>query len=157
LFAHATAAILVAAAPAILFAGAGPAQADDNASGLLDAANASRVNNGCPAWVTSPALQAAAQSHAADILKNGTKDGHTGTDNSTPGTRANANGWSGGSVGEIEINDKGANLPTPQDVIAAWGGDGHSLAFSDCKTTDVGVAFQGDGTNWVAIMTAGAR
>jgi uncharacterized protein YkwD len=150
----AAAAIAAATAPAILLCGAGPAQAGDG--GMLAAGNAERAKNGCPAWVSNPGLQAAAQSHVDDILQNGTKDGHTGSDGSTPQSRAAANGWTGVSIGEIEASGTPAGSGSPGAAITSWNGDGHRLAFSDCTTTDAGAVYQTDGTQWVAVITAGA-
>jgi uncharacterized protein YkwD len=149
----AVAAIAAATAPAILLCGAGPAQADDG--GMLAAGNAERTKNGCPAWVMNAALQAAAVSHADDIMKNGTKDGHTGTDGSTPASRATANGWTGSPAGEIQAGGMGS--ASPDVAITLWNGDGHRLAFSDCTTTDAGAIYTTDGTKWTAVITAAAR
>jgi uncharacterized protein YkwD len=152
------AAVAAAAAPTLLLFAAGPAQADDG--GMLNAANAQRAKDGCPAWASNPALQAAAQSHADDVLKNGTTDGHTGSDGSTPASRATANGWTGSPAGEIEASG-GPGPAKPTDVapaaIAGWMSDGHRLAFSDCKTTDAGSAVATDSTGWVAVITAATR
>jgi len=151
-WAAATAALALVAAPAI-FAGAGLAHADDG--GMLAAANAERAKNGCPAWVMNSGLQAAAQSHSDDILKNGTKDGHTGSDGSTPGSRAAANGWTGKSIGEVQAGGMGSG--SPQVAIGLWQEDGHRNAFSDCTTTDAGAVYATNSTEWNAVITAGAR
>jgi uncharacterized protein YkwD len=147
------AAVVATAALSVLFFAAGPAQADDG--GMLAAANAERTKNGCPAWVMNSALQAAAVSHVDDIMKDGTKDGHTGTDGSTPASRATANGWTGSPAGEIEAG--GGGSASPADAITAWNGDGHALAFSDCKTTDAGAIYTTDGTKWEAVITSATR
>lgn len=153
------AAVAAVMAPVILLPGAIPAHADDD-GGLLDLANAQRAKNGCPAWVRNPALQAAAQSHVDDILKNGTKDGHTGSDGSTPASRAAANGWTGSPAGEIEAS--GSPGPaSAKDAAAAsidgWLQDGHRFAFSDCTTTNAGAAFATNDTGWVTDITSAAR
>ncbi|MDJ0385368.1 CAP domain-containing protein [Streptomyces sp. G-G2] len=148
-----SAVVAAAVALMILFFGAGLARAGDG--GMLDAANAERAKNGCPAWVSNPGLQAAAQSHADDIMQNGTKDGHTGSDGSTPGSRAAANGWTGSSIGEIQAG--GGGSASPQAAIDAWSQDGHRNAFTDCTTTDAGAVYTTDGTKWTAVITAGAR
>jgi uncharacterized protein YkwD len=150
----AVAALAAATAPAILLCGAGPAQAGDG--GMLAAANAEREKNGCPAWVMSPALQAAAQWHVDDMFKNGTGDGHKGSDGSTPGTRATAFGWTGQPPGEVQAGG-GGGTPTPALAIELWNGDGHRNAFSDCTTTDAGAVFQTNGGDWEAVITAAAR
>jgi len=147
------AAVAAAAAPAILLSGAIPAQAADG--GMLAAANAERVKQGCPAWVSNPALQAAAQSHVDDILKNGTKDGHTGSDGSTAASRATANGWTGSPAGEVNVGGMGS--ASPRAAIDLWLTDGHRFAFSDCTTTDAGAVYQTNGVGWNAEITAAAR
>lgn len=136
----------------IVLSGAGLARADDG--GMLGAANAERAKNGCPAWVSNAGLQAAAQSHADDIMQNGTKDGHTGSDGSTPSSRAAANGWTGGTVGEIQAG--GVGSASPQTAIDLWLQDAHRNAFTDCTTTDAGAVYTTDGTKWTAVITAGA-
>ncbi|HET9875972.1 MAG TPA: CAP domain-containing protein [Mycobacterium sp.] len=149
----AAAAVVATVVPVIMLSGAAPAQADDG--GLLAAANAERAKNGCPAWVRNPALQAAAQSHVDDILKNGTKDGHTGSDGSTPASRAAANGWTGSPAGEINVGGMGS--ASPQAAIDLWLTDGHKYAFSDCTTTDAGAVYETNDVGWNANITAAAR
>lgn len=160
------AAVAAVAAPTVLLVGAAPAHADDY--GLLAAANAQRAKDGCPAWASNPTLLAAAQSHAQDSLKllaAGTYPQHTGSDGSTPASRATANGWTGSQAGEIQTGGTGG--PGSTDVatwtaglapfaIGDWTkpGDGHGLAFSDCTTTDAGAAIATDSSGWFAVITA---
>jgi uncharacterized protein YkwD len=150
-WAAATAVLPFVAVPA-MFASTGLAHAGDG--GMLAAANAERAKNGCPAWVMNPGLQAAAQSHADDVISTGT--GHTGSDGSTPDSRAAANGWTGASIGEIQVGGMGGGA-TPQTAISEWMKDGHKLAFSDCTTTDAGAVFQTNDVGWTAVIDAGAR
>lgn len=156
LVAWAVGAVMAAAAPTLLLFGAGPAQADDY--GLLNAFNNGREEDGCGPVEANPALMAAAQQHADDIMKNGTKDGHTGSDGSNAASRATANGWTGSPPGEIQAGGMGEPA-SGQDVVStaidSWkGSSGHSLAFSDCQNTDGGAAIAYNSTGWTAVITA---
>ena len=73
---------------------------DEVAGQVLARINQARAENGLPALARNPQLDAAAQAHANDLLKNGVSLGHRGSDGSNIRQRIARAGYGGSTVGE---------------------------------------------------------
>jgi len=112
-----------------------------NTSAVVDAVNAYRADNGLPALTVKPALTAAAQAHSNDMACNSLFV-HSGSDGSTPQSRATAAGYSGA----VTENVYGRNPPpSGQEVVAWWATDQtdprHGQNLLTTKYTEVGVGY----------------
>ncbi|MBE7534540.1 MAG: hypothetical protein HS124_02255 [Anaerolineales bacterium] len=112
-----------------------------NVSAIIDAINAYRADNGLPALTVNPTLTAAAQAHSNDMACNSLFV-HTGSDGSTPQSRATAAGYSG----TVTENVYGRNPPpSGQEVVAWWATDQtdprHGQNLLTTKYTEVGVGY----------------
>lgn len=112
-----------------------------NVSSVIDAINAYRADNGLPALTVNPALTAAAQAHSNDMACNSLFV-HTGSDGSTPQSRATAAGY----AGTVTENVYGRNPPpTGQEAVAWWATDQtdprHGQNLLTTKYTEVGVGY----------------
>lgn len=83
-----------------LFLVGGASGQDDVAAQVLKRINRAREDAGMPALSRNPQLDAAAQAHANDLLQNGARLGHTGSDGSSIKQRVAGSGFAGGAVGE---------------------------------------------------------
>jgi uncharacterized protein YkwD len=107
----------------------------------VDAINAYRADNGLPALTVNPILTTAAQAHSNDMACNSLFV-HTGSDGSTPQSRATAAGYSG----TVTENVYGRNPPpSGQEVVVWWATDQtdprHSQNLLATKYTEVGVGY----------------
>lgn len=73
---------------------------DDVAAQVLKRINRARADANLPALTRNPQLDAAAQAHANDLLQNGSRIGHTGSNGSSIKQRVAGAGFAGGAVGE---------------------------------------------------------
>lgn len=86
----------------------------------------------------APALNRAAAAHAADMAANGYM-GHTGSDGSNAGQRANRAGYRWRSIGE----NVAAGQPDADTVVQAWlDSPGHCANLMGAQYTEMGVAFE---------------
>lgn len=128
----------IAAAAALLFAGPGTAQADDQQV-LLDLINQQRAAAKCPAVALDPRLSQAAQLHADDVLQNSSVvNSHIGSDDSTPRSRIAEFGYAPlGDNREIQYWSTGGS---PQDALNLWmTSQVHRDIILTCSFTDVGL------------------
>lgn len=110
-------------------------------SAVVDAINAYRADNGLPALTVNPTLTAAAQAHSNDMACNSLFV-HTGSDGSTPQSRATAAGYSGA----VTENVYGRNPPpSGQEAAAWWATDQtdprHGQNLLTTKYTEIGVGY----------------
>lgn len=94
---------------------------------------------GCTGGVRrNPQLQLAAEWHANDMLNNRALDGDTGSDGSTPLSRADSAGFAGSVAQTIAINP--ALAISGVELINQWYDDPTGFAImSDCSNTEIGV------------------
>ncbi len=109
--------------------------------GVLVEINAYRAESGLPPYTINEELATAAQSHAADMACNRFFV-HTGSDGSTPETRAAAAGY----AGKVSENVYGSYPPfTPQEVTDWWRLDqsdpNHNLNLLSESFTEVGIGY----------------
>lgn len=112
-----------------------------NVSAVADAINAYRADNGLPALTVNPTLTTAAQAHSNDMACNSLFV-HTGSDGSTPQSRATAAGY----LGTVTENVYGRNPPpSGQEVVAWWATDQtdprHGKNLLTTKYTEIGVGY----------------
>lgn len=100
--------------------------------------NNERTSNGLTALNANAQLAAAAKAHATDMLCNNFLS-HAGSDNSTPQTRIEAQGFPASLVVEDIYASQAA---TPQDALDWWLGDSdHRADILNANTTVFGIAF----------------
>lgn len=134
--------LAVAASFAMVAATAAPT-ANANNKRLNDgvAANVYTVQHqaGCTTDVKrNPQLQLAAQWQAQDMLNNRALDGDTGSDGSTPQSRADAAGFRGAVAQTVAINP--ALSITGVEIMNQWYYNPEDFAImSDCANTAIGV------------------
>ncbi|MCA1900293.1 MAG: CAP domain-containing protein [Chloroflexi bacterium] len=98
--------------------------------------NAERAKAGLPALTINSQLAALAQAHAADMACND-KISHSGSDGSTPASRAAAAGYAGSFTEEIIYGGGG-----PEAAVTWWMNDKiHRDAILKEKTTEMGVGY----------------
>lgn len=122
---------------------------DVSFAGLL---NDVRADNGAAAVSYNAQLDAAAQAHADDMLRNGYFS-HTGLDGSSPGDRARRAGYDWRTYGE----NIASGYRSEEGVMAGWtGSPGHHAnninpAFEEFG---LGLAMDGRGSRWVLLLGA---
>ena len=100
--------------------------------------NNERTGSGLSALTANAQLAAAAKAHATDMLCNNFLS-HTGSDNSTPQTRIEAQGFPASLVVEVIYASQAA---TPQAALDWWLSDSeHRADILNADTTVFGVAF----------------
>lgn len=88
--------------------------------------------------IVNPALQAAAERHAKDMLNNRSLDGDIGTDGSTPQDRANAAGFRGNVAETVAINP--ALAISSMELINQWYyNPAYKAIMANCANTTMGV------------------
>jgi uncharacterized protein YkwD len=113
-----------------------PAASVPFADEVIVLVNQERASNGCPALVKNDALTNAAQGHSTDMALNDFFS-HTGSDGSSPGTRATRVGYSW-SLGE----NIAAGQSTPQHAVQDWmNSPGHRANILNCSFSDTGVGY----------------
>jgi len=108
---------------------------------LLNQINAYRARSGLPAYTFNNQLNQAAQAHAADMSCNRLFV-HTGSDGSTPNTRATAAGY----AGNVSENIYGSYPPlSPAEVTDWWRLDqtdlNHNLNLVSTQYSEVGIGY----------------
>lgn len=108
---------------------------------LLDEINAYRAQSGLANYTFSAELTIAAQNHAVDMACN-RLFAHTGSDGSTPETRATAAGY----AGNVTENVYGSYPPfTPQEVTDWWRQDqtdpAHNANLLSTTYTEIGIGY----------------
>ncbi|WP_264011790.1 CAP domain-containing protein [[Mycobacterium] manitobense] len=98
-----------------------------------------RRQAGCdPRIFVDPALERAAQWHAADLLTHRTLTGDIGSDGSTPLQRAHAAGYPGRVAETVAVHP--ALAISDLELIRLWHADAGRLAvMRDCAFTSIGV------------------
>lgn len=139
--------LVMAVSPAL---GAPVAHADGDNNTLIP--NNKRLNDGVVANVytiqqqagctndvkPNPALQHAAQQHAADLMNNRNLNGDIGSNGSTPQQRANAAGYRGTVKETVAINP--ALAISGVELINRWYYDPADMAImSNCANSNIGV------------------
>jgi uncharacterized protein YkwD len=116
--------------------------------GLVNQARATPRSCGATPYAAAPALSLdarltrAAQLHSQDMQHSGTLS-HTGSDGSTVGERATAQGYAWTRIGE----DIAWGFSTPESVVQAWlASPGHCANIMDPKFRDLGTGVAG--TYW---------
>jgi len=116
--------------------------------GLVNQARATPRSCGTTPYAAAPALSLdarltrAAQLHSQDMQRNGSLS-HTGSDGSTVGERATAQGYVWTRIGE----DIAWGFSTPESVVQAWlASPGHCANIMDPKFRDLGTGAAG--TYW---------
>ncbi len=147
--------VIVGGAPAAAtLSGASPMQSENTSTGgggsancnytqnagyvnqVAAAINAERANAGLPALTVNSQLAALAQSHAADMACSN-RISHSGSDGSTPYSRAVAAGYTGFFNEEIIYGGGG-----PSAAMSWWMNDKiHRDAILKAKTTEMGVGY----------------
>lgn len=112
-----------------------------NVTAVVDAINAYRTSNGLPALKVNPALTAAAQAHSNDMACNNLFV-HTGSNGSTPQTRAAAAGYSG----NVTENVYGRNPPpSAQETVTWWATDqadlSHNRNLLSAQYSEIGAGY----------------
>jgi uncharacterized protein YkwD len=106
------------------------------ANQVVSSINAERASAGLPALTVNSQLAALAQSHAAEMACNDMLS-HSGSDGSTPYSRAVAAGYAGTFSEEIIYGGGG-----PEAAITWWMSDQiHRDAILKAKTTEMGVGY----------------
>jgi uncharacterized protein YkwD len=141
---------LLASAP-LLLTGCGAVVAPAESASLLGLVNQARGTPrscGTTPYAAAPALSLdarltrAAQLHSQDMQHSATMS-HTGSDGSTVGDRATAQGYTWARIGE----DIAWGFSTPGSVIQAWlASPGHCANIMDPKFRDLGTGVAG--TYW---------
>jgi uncharacterized protein YkwD len=86
----------------------------------------------------NPQLKLAAEWHTTDVLNNRSLDGDTGSDGSTPQTRANAAGYRGRVSETVAINP--ALAISGVELINQWYyNPGYFAIMANCANTEIGV------------------
>lgn len=105
-------------------------------SDVLELINKERVNSGCGALTINARLSAAAERHAAAMVKKNFF-GHKGPDGSTLRSRTNNAGYRGGALAE----NIAAGWSTPQKAVEQWmNSSGHRRNILTCKYRETGIA-----------------
>jgi uncharacterized protein YkwD len=108
-----------------------------SAQEVIALVNVERAAAGCPAIAFAPELAAIAQEHALDMANNDFF-GHTGSDGSTVGVRADRAGYQWTSIAE----NISAGYPTAGEAVAGWmASSKHRDNILDCSTRETGVGF----------------
>lgn len=121
---------------------------------MLDAVNALRAGAGAPPLQMNGALNAAAQSHARDMSRQG-RAWPFGGDGASPYVRVARNGYRGRLVAEVYSQSFETELAT----LAAWVDSGvWGEALLDPEATDFGLGWQQDPTGliWWAVTLGDA-
>lgn len=109
-------------------------------------ANAERARRGLAPLRQNPALAAAAQGHAAEMVARGTFS-HTGANGSSVRDRVEARGY----CTAIAAENIATGQPGAGDVIAGWmGSTGHRANLLNPRLTEAGVGQVG--TMWVMVF-----
>jgi uncharacterized protein YkwD len=104
---------------------------------VIELVNQERANNGCPALAKNTALMNAAQGHSTDMALNDFVS-HTGSDGSSPGTRATRAGYNWSAWGE----NIAAGYSSPESVVQGWmDSPGHRANILNCGYRDTGVGY----------------
>lgn len=120
---------------------------------LLALTNNERAQAGLPPLRYSPALGQAAQLHAEDMVDNNFFS-HTGSDGSSVGSRARANGYAYSYVGE----NIAAGSPNPAGALEQWmNSPGHRGNILKPEYTEIGFGYVSDpsspyGHYWVQVF-----
>jgi uncharacterized protein YkwD len=120
---------------------------------LLDGINGERAANGFEVLRRNAALDAAARRHAGDLATSSdtTLNGHTGSDGSTPQSRADAAGY-GGQVAESIVFSREWAAQVIDDLYA--GDSDFNNMFSDALDIGVALAYNGPAARryfWVVV------
>jgi uncharacterized protein YkwD len=124
---------------------------------VFDKVNLERVNAGCGDLKTNDLLMSAARKHSEDMaLANFI--GHVGSDGSTVGKRANANGYYFILIGE-NISDGEASA---KEIVDAWmHSTRHRENILNCRYEDTGIwvtpGRSGKGLYWVQVFAVPYR
>jgi uncharacterized protein YkwD len=104
---------------------------------LIELVNQERAQNGCAALAKNTALMNAAQAHSTDMALNDFFS-HTGSDGSSPATRATRAGYVWSAIGE----NIAAGYSSPESVVQAWmNSSGHRANILNCAYRDTGVGY----------------
>jgi uncharacterized protein YkwD len=118
---------------------------------VVDLVNAERASH-CGAVAVDDRLATAAQRHSDDMAAHDYFS-HTSLNGDTLADRAEAAGFTGGTLGE----NIAAGQRTPQDVMAAWmDSPGHRANILNCDYTVIGVGLNQDGWYWTQMFGAGS-
>jgi uncharacterized protein YkwD len=121
---------------------------------LFDGINGERAANGFVVLRRSTRLSAVARRHAADLAKNSAISGHTGSDGSTPQSRANDAGY-GGPVAESIVFSRESAAQVIDDLYA--GDSDFNNLFGDWFDIGVALAYNGQTARhyfWVVVYGA---
>jgi uncharacterized protein YkwD len=118
---------------------------------VVDLVNAERASR-CGPVAVDDQLATAAQRHSDDMAANDYFS-HTSLNGDTLADRAEAAGFTGGTLGE----NIAAGQRTPLDVMAAWmDSAGHRANILNCDYTAIGVGLNQDGWYWTQMFGAGS-
>jgi uncharacterized protein YkwD len=118
---------------------------------VVDLVNAERASR-CGPVAVDDRLVTAAQRHSDDMAAHDYFS-HTSLNGDTLADRAEAAGFTGGTLGE----NIAAGQRTPQDVMAAWmDSPGHRANILNCDYTVIGVGLNQDGWYWTQMFGAGS-
>ncbi len=126
---------------------ASPGPGGDDAAfqqAVLDATNAARAENGCPALRLDPQLNAAADGHSEDMAARNYFD-HVSPEMNDPGDRIRAAGYPARGWAE----NIAAGYRSPEAVVDGWmDSPGHRRNILNCAYEDLGVGFAQPGYYW---------
>lgn len=148
-FTLATAALGLAAGNLVMAGPSSAAPLDVNAA--VAQMNAARNRVACPSLSVNGALNEAAQAHSADMARTLRKLTSTGSDKSTPATRAADAGYEPRSVGEVVF--MAPPSATTEEVVNAWLNGGSKQYILNCAFTDIGIGIA-SGPNSQSYWTA---
>jgi uncharacterized protein YkwD len=118
---------------------------------VVNLVNAERASR-CGPVAIDDRLATAAQRHSDDMAAHDYFS-HTSLNGDTLADRAEAAGFTGGTLGE----NIAAGQRTPQDVMAAWmDSAGHRANILNCDYTVIGVGLNQDGWYWTQMFGAGS-
>ncbi|MEM9565963.1 MAG: CAP domain-containing protein, partial [Actinomycetota bacterium] len=111
---------------------------------VLDATNAARAQNGCPALRLDPQLNAAADGHSEDMAARNYFD-HVSPEQNDPGDRIRAAGYPARGWAE----NIAAGYRSAEAVVDGWmNSPGHRRNILNCDYEELGVGFAQPGYYW---------
>jgi uncharacterized protein YkwD len=120
---------------------------------VLALVNQERTSRGLSALTLQSQLDTAANNHSVDMVCNDFFS-HTGSDGSSPSSRATALGYPSTFVGENIYYGSGS-YDSPQQTVASWmNSDGHRANILNTDYTEIGIGYVHSGSNGAGYFTA---
>ncbi len=126
----------------------------EGAAQILQRINQARAQANLPPLTRNPELDAAAQTHAQDLLEHGAALGHRGSDGSNISQRIARAGYAGDAVGE-----NWASYRTLDKIFEFWLNDPphrKNILEPRYREIGIGVAMRANG-GWIVVTDFGAR